>query len=325
MPYDESSPRQTPPTAGQHGGQLRPVSAVGVSRRDTSTRQTKMTYLHERASHPDDTSHPPGTSPAGTLQAPLSAKKLRSHSGRSLRVAVLQESLILAAKDADHVAVLAILALHANKSTGSCWPTQGLIARMLGRSRPWVNRVISELVELGIVVRTHRTRDDGGDRACLYTLVTPVEQSQAHDSVVSDADTRCHGHDSVKDLPEQTKKTHPARPAPDVNVGQLDLQTPEPGWQPSDMDLCWATDRHPDVALPAAVEWFVLRCRANGYRYRDLGAAWRSWLADDSKAGGRFGAAKPSSGGGRGSAAQAKFDAWAGVVARAGSTRHAVA
>jgi len=242
------------------------------------------------------------------------------------RVAVLHESWLTHSDvNADHIAVLAVLALHAHKSTSSCWPTQGLLGRLLGRSRPWVNRVIGELVELGIVVRTHRTRDDGGDRACLYTLVAPVERSQAQDPIVSDADTRSHSGDSVKEIPEHKSGTHTARPASDVNVVQLDLQTPEPDWQPSDNDLCWAMDRHPDVELQASVERFVLRCRAKGYRYRDLGAAWKSWLADDQRAGGRFGAVKPDAGGGRASAAQAKFDAWASVAARAGSARHATA
>ena len=241
------------------------------------------------------------------------------------RVAVLHESWLTHSDvGADEIAVLALLALHSNKS-GSCWPTQGLLGRLLGRSRPWVNKVIGKLVELGIVVRTHRTRDDGGDRACLYTLVTPVEQRQAQDSVVSDADTRSHAPDSVKDSSEHKTGTHTARPALNQKVVQLDLTTPEPDWQPSDADLCWAMDRYPAVDLSASVERFVLRCRAKGYRYHDLGAAWRSWLADDQRDGGRFGAAKPGPGDGRGSAAQAKFDAWAGVAARARSARHAAA
>ena len=242
------------------------------------------------------------------------------------RVAVLHESwLSHSGVDADHIAVLAVLALHANKTTGSCWPTQGLLARMLGRSRPWVNRVIGELVELRLVVRTHRTRDDGGDRACLYTLVAPVERSQTQGSFVSDADTRSHDGDSVKDSSEHKTATHTTQPALDQNVVQLDLQTPEPDWQPTDDDLCWAMDRYPAADLQASVERFVLRCRAKGYRYRDLGAAWKSWLSDDQRAGGRFGAAKSGPGGGRASAAQTKFDAWAGVAARAGGARHAAA
>ena len=241
------------------------------------------------------------------------------------RVAVLYESWLTHSDvGADEIAVLAVLALHTNKSS-RCWPTQGLLARLLGRSRPWVNKVIGKLVELGIVVRTHRTRDDGGDRACLYTLVTPVEQRQAQDSIVSDADTGSHTRDSVKDSSEHKSETHTARPAPNVNVVQLDLQTPESDWQPSDADLCWAMDRHPDVDLSTSVERFVNRCRAKGYRYRDLGAAWRSWLFDDTKAGGRFGVAKPGPGGDRGLAAQAKFDAWASVAARVGSAHHAAA
>jgi Helix-turn-helix domain len=239
------------------------------------------------------------------------------------RVAVLHESWLTHSDvSADEIAVLAVLALHTNKN-GACWPTQGLLARLLGRSRPWVNKVIGKLVELGIVVRTHRTRDDGGDRACLYSLVGPVEPRQAQDSDVSAGDTRSHADDSVKGSSEQTKGTHTARPALDQRIVHLDLTMPEPDWQPSDADLCWAMDRYPTVDLSASVERFVLRCRAKGYRYCDLGAAWKSWLTDDQREGGRFREAKQDPGGGRGSAAKAKFDAWAGVAAKAGSARHA--
>ena len=238
-----------------------------------------------------------------------------------MRLAILHESWITHSEiSADEIAVLAVLALHSNKS-GSCWPTQGLLARLLCRSRPWVNKVIGKLVDLGIVVRTHRTRDDGGDRACLYTLLAPLEQRQA-ETAVSEADTRSHRHDSVKDSPEHKKGTHTAHTTSNVNTAQQDLQTPELGWQPSGDDLCWAMDRHPGVDLSASVERFILRCRAKGYRYRDLGSAWRCWLADDQRAGGQVGTAKSGSVGVRGSAAQAKFDAWAKVATRAGSTRH---
>ena len=229
------------------------------------------------------------------------------------RVAVLQEGWLTPSDvGADEIAVMAVLALHANKS-GSCWPTQGLIARMLGRSRPWVNKVIGTLVELGLVVKTNRSRDDGGDRACLYQLVAP------ENAVVHGENTGCRAADSITTNIGNKQDTHAP---PTSEIIQLDLKTPETDWQPSDDDLCWALDRFPNADLQSSVERFVMRCQAKGYRYRNLGAAWRSWLADDQRNGGRFGVTRPGYSGGRSSAAQAKFDTWATVAARAGSAHH---
>ncbi len=229
------------------------------------------------------------------------------------RVAVLQEGWLTHSDvGADEIAVMAVLALHANKS-GSCWPTQGLIARMLDRSRPWVNKVIGRLVALGLVVKTNRSRDDGGDRACLYQLVAPVNAG------VHDENTRCRAADSITTNTGNKQDTH-ALPASEII--RLDLKTPETDWQPSDDDLCWALDRFPSVDLQPSVERFVMRCQAKGYRYRNLGAAWRCWLAEDQRSGGRVGATKPGYAGSHGSAAQTKFDTWAIVAARAGSAQH---
>src|SRR3712207_4564396 len=69
----------------------------------------------------------------------------------------------------DEIAVLAILALHAD-AEGVCWPSQQTIANRLGRSRPWVIAVINRLVELGLVERTRRRHESGGLRSCLYRL-----------------------------------------------------------------------------------------------------------------------------------------------------------
>ena len=215
------------------------------------------------------------------------------------RVAIIKEEWVRHSDvGPDELAVLCVLALHANKD-GVCWPTQGLLAELLGRSRPWVNKVIGRLVEIGLVLKTHRTRDDGGDRACLYRLV--------EDTVESCGDTGSHAHDSVTAKPE-SKQDSPRANTP--IVAELDLKTPDESWQPSDDDLCWAIDRFPTADLQASVDRFVSRCRAKGYRYRDLGAAWRSWLADDERQGGPV---QPS--GKHQGTAQARFDAWAGVAA----------
>ncbi|MEI8395241.1 MAG: helix-turn-helix domain-containing protein [Rhodospirillaceae bacterium] len=50
------------------------------------------------------------------------------------------------------LAVLVTLKRHADFASGEAFPSQATIARKLGRSRPWVNRVIAELAEQLLVV-----------------------------------------------------------------------------------------------------------------------------------------------------------------------------
>jgi hypothetical protein len=93
---------------------------------------------------------------------------------------------------ADELAVLTVLSLHAD-SEGVCWPSQGLIADKLKRSRAWVIKIINRLEELGLVVRTRRHHASGGLRSCLYHLVgRPCALGAEHRSR---GDSGCHGHD----------------------------------------------------------------------------------------------------------------------------------
>ena len=238
------------------------------------------------------------------------------------RIAVMPEEwFIHPDTGADEIAVLATLSLHASKE-GTCYPTQGHLASMLGRSRPWINKVITRLVELGLVVRIHRQRNDGGDRSCLYHLATNTASAVHTDG--SAENTGSHRHDSVKTEQEINKGTHTANAhvnfpssAKVIHLKPTEtLEIPSDNWQPTDIDLLWMLDRFPHAAddLQTMTERFVTRCRAKGYRYRDISAAWRTWVSDDLR--------KPSVNsyvkGGRRSAAQMKFNAWAGVAARAG-------
>ncbi len=254
--------------------------------------------------------------------------------------------------DADCIAVLATLALHADQKTGICWPSQGLLARLLNRSRPWVNGVISRLVEIGVIEKSDRFRNDnGGRRTSLYRLITPETKADSEPQASSNLDSgMCHaygigsqdgdipcraGDINYKEEIQQDAHTAPAPVVESISEGgnvevvqevvvQVSTQeiriatTPEPDWQPSDASLIYAIERYPDADLQAATEKFVNRCRAKGYRYICLDSAWRVWLTEDreAKASGTtrfdFGKGKPS-------AAQVKFDAWASVARQAQS------
>jgi hypothetical protein len=142
-----------------------------------------------------------------------------------MRVAILPEHLFNHPEiGVDEIAVMAALSLHADRS-GSCFPSQALLARILGKSRPWVCAVIGKLVELGLLEKQHRYRHDGGERSCLYKLViaqtkvepdSPTEctpESSAYPSTdrdCLDSDTACHAADSIKNPKDQRDETPPA-------------------------------------------------------------------------------------------------------------------
>ncbi|MEI8394810.1 MAG: helix-turn-helix domain-containing protein [Rhodospirillaceae bacterium] len=238
------------------------------------------------------------------------------------RFAILHSGWIEHAEvGADEVAVLAVLALHVDRH-GRCFPTQGLLARLLGRSRPWINKVIGRLVEIGLIERTHRQRDDGGDRACLYRLIAPAEaqkiydrQTSVTDTVSSKCDTGSHTADSITPESEHKEEIHHANASIDskstVVVQFQSSEIPAEDWQPTDRDLCWAMERYPDLDLQVATDRFVTRCRAKGYKYRDLGSAWRSWLTDDA---GKANARPDRTPRGKASPSYSRYAAWAGVA-----------
>lgn len=228
---------------------------------------------------------------------------------------------------ADEIAVLCALAVHADRNH-TCFPSQGLLATLLGRSRPWVCRVIGKLVEIGLVKKTNQTRGDGGERSCLYRLaypasaVAPQESStcQHDDSASQGENSPCHQSDSITES-RINKLVSPGAPT-DENRTSVAVVPPE-DWQPTDSDLIWAMVRYPTIDPQAVTERFVLRCRAKGYRYADLSAAWRSWLMQDESAPPHSGASRAGGSRPSASAAHTRFAAWSSVAADASSQRRA--
>lgn len=95
----------------------------------------------------------------------------------------------------DEIAVLTVLALHADRE-GVCWPSQALLARLLNRSRPWVNKVVTRLCALDLLRKTRRQRQDGGNRSCLYQLVYPSGVPSAARAPLNNAATINVAHQS---------------------------------------------------------------------------------------------------------------------------------
>ncbi|WP_247895980.1 helix-turn-helix domain-containing protein [Azospirillum brasilense] len=187
---------------------------------------------------------------------------------------------------------MAALATYAN-ARGECWPSQATLATALKRSRSTVNRILGHLAESGVIERESRRSASGGRLSCRYRLrlipgdgpipaagtmceqsgMSPV-QTPARD--VAPADSPCAPVRQKQPESEQTPDSHashgPAQAVPD-------------GWTPDAGDRAWAESRFAGVDLDRHAEGFRLRCQAHGYRYRDTGAAWKAWLAQDAAAG----------------------------------------
>ncbi|WP_245987050.1 helix-turn-helix domain-containing protein [Azospirillum thermophilum] len=231
--------------------------------------------------------------------------------------------------DADGFAVLAALSTYADEA-GVCWPSQATLAAKLKRSRPTVNRILSRLEAAGLVTIEHRSSSTGGRLTCRYRLrLTPDGAVPAADSPDSSTHIPCPPASQEQHQPEQTPDSLQGRGREGHSTdGEDARERTQPAaevpadWQPAAGDRAWAAERFPGqpIDLDAHAELFVRRCQAHGYRYRDIGAAWRAWLLQDVQAGkapvraGRpHSSARPSC---RKPEAEQRLAAWAAVAAR---------
>ena len=198
--------------------------------------------------------------------------------------------------DADGLAVLAALATYADEQ-GVCWPSQATLASKLKRSRPTVNRILGRLSEAGLVEVERRSATDGARLSCRYRLRltpaapdTPAEKAapNAARKAIEEAVRPVNRPDSETDSPCSPASQEQAqlKQIPDsLSERESAHAMPVPnGWMPDAEDLRWGREQFPHIDLDRHVEGFVLRCRAHGYRYRNIAAAWRAWLVQDAAA-----------------------------------------
>jgi hypothetical protein len=182
-------------------------------------------------------------------------------------------------------AVYAALATYADRH-GWIWTRQETIATDLERSRAWVNAAISELEGQGLL-RHDRQFIEGRQRASRYRLLDGLPRgvpassgrqayqdaqvSEEGDSAVEPTDTTQHEgfEESLSAASAREPMDHPNQ----VNEVPSD-------WVPSSDDVAWARAKHPGLDVLRFTEGFILSCQAKGYRYANVGAAWRRWLAD---------------------------------------------
>jgi hypothetical protein len=197
--------------------------------------------------------------------------------------------------DLDRWGVLTTLALYAD-ADGLCYPSQATIARVLKRSRPWVNRVIADLADAGLIRKTARTRTgNGGTTSCEYRLVMdPNERLETHPGVTGGT-PGCHADDTPRHPADRTqyklKHNNLARPTmrdPSEITAVSDktnmAREPVPAdWTPSANAMERARTLSPDEDLSTHAAMFASRSRAKNYLYATdrIDDAWLAWLAED--------------------------------------------
>jgi hypothetical protein len=173
--------------------------------------------------------------------------------------------------DADHIAVLAVLSTYADRH-GVCWPSQSTLAQKLRRSRPWVNRVLRDLAEFGVISKLRRRYPKRGERSCLYDLI-------GHGDLFAcqDGDRDCPEPDTNTPIPS-TESTHSGVRPEAVEAAEI----PD-DWMPAREDMAWLSRENPKLAADMGIvgkgtHRFVMNAKAKGLRYASWSHAWRGWM-----------------------------------------------
>jgi Helix-turn-helix domain len=202
------------------------------------------------------------------------------------------------ATNLDLIGVLCALCTYADKD-GFCEPSQATIARQLKRSRPWVNRVIADLTELGFIEKEVRQRKhNNGTTSCRYRLldeprhcgprVIAVTEPVTAEDTPRHSDDTTHLHQEHKQTPPATAheaepiKSHSSKGEEAAAVADQLAEIPN-NWKPSEDAAKRASLLHPEIDLAVHAAMFVHKCRAKNYRCIPgrLDDLWLSWVATD--------------------------------------------
>ena len=183
----------------------------------------------------------------------------------------------------------------------AAFPKQKTIAEMLGLSRETINRALSALKQYGYVQSQHQFRQDGGQKENLYWVkldpsehppcdagVTPPVTIEDH--TPCDA-TGSHLRTSNRNLytdtevsvltenPEQPSKKRSGR----VRGPSRKTALPE-SWYPGPAVLAYASQmKFTREEINHETDQFRASAVANGRRYADWDAAFRTWLGNSAK------------------------------------------
>jgi hypothetical protein len=196
----------------------------------------------------------------------------------------------------DEIALLAVLCTYADQG-GECWPSQERIAADLKMSRPWVIKVISKLLALGLVT-TRRFKHQGRVRLSYRLKMIPTADLAVHiptdEEQKNPAGGECvsartgpvsGGPGPVTDVTETDSPEHKDSTLPtggaDGGVAVCAKVGVPNNWEPGFDDLEFAKRERPDIDPHKFTRRFKLACRARGAEFAEFSAAWRLWLLNE--------------------------------------------
>ncbi len=149
----------------------------------------------------------------------------------------------------DMLAVLVALADHAD-AAGICWPSQGRIADRLGWSRQRVGRLVSQLVEAGLIRTRQLRRSDLGRSVLEYEVLALASAPAAAAAADMTAggqgdDTDCNSRST-----DQNEELSLGAANPPTRATVDDV------WQPSADTMAKARRDRPDLELSAVLDKF---------------------------------------------------------------------
>jgi DNA-binding transcriptional MocR family regulator len=180
--------------------------------------------------------------------------------------------------------VLYWLADHHNETTGQCFPSIKRLVDLCEMDRATVIRHINNLVEMGLVNRIERTRDNGSQTSNAYELMlknatppvakcdpTPLQNCDPHNPVINNpVNINLFGAEAAK--PSKQKKA---------------MALPE-NWVPSDKNTADAQERGFTMQeITHEADQFRNYHLAKGSTFKNWDAAWRTWLGNARKFAGR--------------------------------------
>jgi hypothetical protein len=216
----------------------------------------------------------------------------------------------------DEWAVLSYLATCMAPDGSGIEPSQGEIARHLKVSRARVNRIISQLCQIGILVKERRYESGVGELACQYRIQIDADGNVAAASIPVPSVLRqtCgeRGEPAPQpDIPQshsvtppvsvrhtnQDSKIHTPSPKPATvesdwserkeqgragcEPASQELTLVDEHWVPTAIDLAWAAEHCPGLDILRHTQEYITGCRAKGRVYQNHSAAWRNWALKD--------------------------------------------
>lgn len=185
--------------------------------------------------------------------------------------------------------VLYWLADHHNGETGLCCPSLPTLASECEMDKATVSRHIKTLLEMGLIKRSSRFRENGSRTSSEYELSMKqptAKCSGGHRKNVPTPTAKCSDHNlGNNNLGNEPigQQAELLSPDPKPSKPKRACQLPD-GWVPNERNIKDAADRNfSQQEIDHEADQFRNYHHAKGTTYKNWDAAWRTWLGNARK------------------------------------------